>query len=358
MMGRTLNLPKFLIISLLCTAVAACSKPAEQQATAEQFSRPALIYTVQQSGLSEASFTGVIRSAQRVELAFRQAGKLTQLHAQEGQQVQAGQVLAELDNQELATLLDSARVEYKQAQANYLRAEAIYRDTQAVSRSDLEQLLTKRDVAANKVTQAEQNLDNSLLKAPFAGVIAQKLVNNFHTVQVNQAVYVLHNPTDLEVVIEVPAKYFVQPKASLHGLAEIDTLPGQRFAVTYRYHASDADPLAQTYQVVLGLDDLGAVKLMPGMNARVFAKSASSAEQQNILVPVTAVVPANTGEQFLWLVGSQDKVQKRTVRVGRLFGDQIEVTDGLMAGDRIVVAGVQALTEGMQVHAMTTVETP
>lgn len=344
------SLPVLLSLMLLH----GCDKPAEQATAPVDVSRPALIYTVQQSGLSAASFTGVLRAAQRVELAFRQPGKLTQLHVQEGQQVVAGQLLAELDNQELATLLDSARVEYKQAQANYARGETIFRESQAISRSDLEQLLTKRDVAANKVSQAEQNLDNALLKAPFAGVVAQKLTSNFATVQANQPVYVLHNPTDLEVVIEVPAKYFVNPKASVHGLAEIENLPNQRFAVTYRYHASAADPMAQTYQVVLGFDDLAGARLMPGMNAKVFAKSASGAQQQNILIPVTAVVPANTGEQFLWIVGSDNKVQKRTIMLGRLFGDQIEVTDGLLAGDRIVVAGVQALTAGMTVHAMET----
>ena len=89
----------------------------------------------------------------------------------------------------------------------------------------------------------------------------------------------------------------------------------------------------------------------------MFAKSASGAQQQNILIPVTAVVPSNTGEQFLWLVGADNKVQRRTIMVGRLFGDQLEVTDGLMAGDRIVIAGVHALTEGLEVHPMSAVET-
>lgn len=344
------------LLSLLVVTLSGCGKQVEIQNTETAVSRPAVIYTVERSGLSEASFTGVLRAAQRVELAFRQPGKLTQLYVQEGQQVTAGQVLAELDNLELETLLDSARVDYKQAQANYIRAEAIFRESQAISRSDLEQLMAKRDVAANKVRQAEQNLDNSLLKAPFTGIVAQKLVNNFTTVQANQAVMVLHNPTDLEVVIEVPAKYFVHPKASVHGIAEIENLPNQRFSVTYRYHASDADPLAQTYQVVLGFDDLSGARLMPGMNARVFAKSAEGSQKNSILVPVTAIVPANTGAQFLWLVDTDGIVQRRTIMVGRLFGEQIEVTDGLVAGDRIVIAGVHALTEGMKVHAMSDVE--
>lgn len=347
-------LNRCLTVLLTLLLVAGCQKQPEQPANVGVQSRPALIYTVQQSGLSEASFTGVIRSAQRVELAFRQAGKLAQLHVQEGQQVTAGQLLAELDNQELATVLDSARVDYKQAQANYARAEAVFRQSQAISRSDLEQLQAKRDVAANKVSQAEQNLDNALLKAPFSGVVAQKLLSNFTTVQANQPVYVVHNPTELEVVIEVPARYFVNPRASVHGLAEVENLPNRRFAVTYRYHASAADPLAQTYQVVLGFDDLNGARLLPGMNAKVFAKSSAGGQQQSILVPVTAVVPANTGQQFLWLVGPDNQVQRRVVSVGRLFGDQIEVTDGLMAGERIVIAGVQALTEGMAVHPLET----
>jgi RND family efflux transporter MFP subunit len=314
--------------------------------------RPALIYTVQSASFNETSFTGVIRAAQQVELAFRQSGKLTKLDVQVGQQVSSGQVLSELDNRELAVQLDSARVELQQAQANYDRAAAIYRDSQAISRSELEQLAAKRDVAANKMSQAEQSLGNSILKAPFSGVVAQKLASNFQTVQANQPVLVLQDPENLEIAIEVPAKYFVSPKAGMHGFAEVENLPAQRFAVTYRYHARAADPQANTYQVILGFAETPASRLLPGMNVRVFAKSAANAGQNHVLVPVTAVVPTNQGQQFLWLVGPDGKVQRRTVMVGRLFGDQIEVTDGLVAGDRIVTAGVQALTEGMAVYAM------
>ncbi|WP_031569191.1 efflux RND transporter periplasmic adaptor subunit [Rheinheimera texasensis] len=329
-----------------------CSEPPGPVAPSEVKPRPALIYTVQPSVFNETSFTGVLRAAQRVELAFRQSGKLNQLEVLVGQQVRVGQILAELDNRELAVQLDSAMVELKQAQANYDRAAAIYRDSQAISRSELEQLAAKRDVAANKVSQAEQSLDNSILKAPFSGVVAQKLASNFQTVQANQPILVLQDPENLEIAIEVPAKYFVSPKAGMHGLVEVENLPAQRFAVTYRYHARTADPLANTYQVILGFAETPASRLLPGMNVRVFAKSAASAGQNLVLVPVTAVVPTNQGQQFLWLVGPDGKVQRRTVMVGRLFGDQIEVTDGLLAGDRIVTAGVQALSDGMAVYAM------
>lgn len=332
--------------------LAGCGDKVATETTAAPVSRPAVILTLQPQGVSQTSFTGVVRSAERAELAFRQSGKLETMTVQEGDKVSPGQVLATLDPKELKTALSSAEVEFNQANADYERGNKIFKASQAISRSDLEQLKAKRDLAANKVTKARQDLENTAITAPFAGVVSQKLQNNFATVQANQTVYVLHNPDDMEVLINVPGKLFLEPVKGQKAVAEIEGLPGKRFNLTYRYFASDADPVSQTYQVVLGFDDPSGVALLPGMSARVFAVMDETASASTILVPIDAVVPSNTGTQFVWLVGSDDAVAQKPVKVGNILGNQIEVLEGLSVGDRVVVAGVQALTAGMKVHPM------
>ncbi|MGL6121556.1 MAG: efflux RND transporter periplasmic adaptor subunit, partial [Shewanella sp.] len=291
-------------------------------------------------------------SAQRAELAFKQSGKLVTMAAQEGDKIKRGQVLATLDDAELKNALDSAKVEYKQALTDFDRGNKIFSTSQAISRSDLDQLKVKRDLAANKVSKVQQDVDNATIKAPFDGIIAQKMVNNFVTVQPNQPIYVMYNPRDLELMINVPGKLFLDPTGGQHAIAEIEGLADQRFNLSYRYFAADADPISKTYQVVLGFDDPTSAPLLPGMTARVYPVMDPSAAAKSIMVPIDAVVPSNTGSQSVWLVGQDSTVSQQQIKVGNLLGSQIQVTEGLSAGDKIVVAGVQALTPGMKVHPM------
>lgn len=341
---------------LVALQFAGCGKAPEPAVDLDTVSRPAMILTIDAQAVSSAHYSGTLRAAQRAELAFKRAGKLASMPVQEGEQVQAQQILATLDDTELTIALNSARAEFKQAQADFERGSKIFESTQAISKSDLEKLSVKRDLAENKVSQAEQDLANASLRAPFAGVIAQKMVSNFSNVQANQAIYVLHNPTDLEMVIHVPAKRFLEPNRGRFAVAEIDGLPGQRFNLTFRYYASAADPVAQTYQVVLGVDDPSGANLLPGMTAKVYPLLQETGQAQTIFVPVDAVLPSNTGSQFVWLVNAENKVEPRTVKVGNLQGDQLAILEGLQSGDRIVIAGVQSLTAGMAVHAMPVME--
>ncbi|MGR6500329.1 efflux RND transporter periplasmic adaptor subunit [Shewanella sp. Koi 1] len=341
-----------IFFSAIILALFGCEQaPVEVKATGD-ISRPAMIVTLQPQGISQTQFTGVVRSAERAELAFKQSGKLASMTVQEGDKVSRGQTLATLDDAELKTALNSANVEFKQAQTDFERGNKIFSTSQAISRSDLDQLKVKRDLAANKVAKAQQDLANASLNAPFDGTVAQKLVNNFATVQPNQPVYVVHNPANLEVMINVPGKLFLEPNAGQRAVAEIEGLAGQRFGLTYRYYAADADPVSQTYQVVLGFDDPSAANLLPGMNAKVYPVMDSAAQNQHLLVPVDAVVPSNTGSQFVWLVNADSRVAKRSISVGNILGNQIQVTEGLSPGDKIVVAGVHALAEGIKVHPM------
>lgn len=350
---RSFWLSAFLFLSL---KLSGCGKAPEIAVDSATVSRPAMILTVDEQAISATHYSGTLRAAQRAELAFKRSGKLASMSVQEGEQVQAQQILATLDDTELTIALNSAQAEFKQAQADFERGSKIFASTQAISKSDLEKLSVKRDLAENKVSQAEQDFANATLRAPFAGVIAQKMVSNFSNVQANQTIYVLHNPRDLEMVIHVPAKRFLEPNRGRFAVAEIDGLPGQRFNLTFRYYASATDPIAQTYQVVLGVDEPTAANLLPGMTAKVYPVLQETGQAQTVFVPVDAVLPSNTGSQFVWLVNAQNKVEPRTVTVGNLQGDKIAILEGLASGERIVVAGVQALTAGMTVHAMPVVE--
>jgi membrane fusion protein, multidrug efflux system len=93
------------------------------------------------------------------------------------------------------------------------------------------------------------------------------------------------------------------------------------------------------------------VTLLPGMTATViFTYRRASVLGDRILVPISAVFKDGTGEQMAWLIGPDQSVLRRTVKIGEATGSQIEIVGGLRPGDRIAVAGVPFLREGMKVR--------
>jgi len=344
-------------IPIVVTIVAAlllsgCSESKDEATTKTAPSaRPAAIETISSTALGSMSFNGVVRAAERAELAFRVPGKLAEMNVDEGDKVETGQVLAKLEQEEFLTAVDSAKVRFNKDQADYRRGAQIFNSSQAISKSDLEKLKTTRDLAKNKLSNAQQDLDDASLRAPFDGVIAKKTVSNFRNVNAGQSIYILHDLSDLEVVIDVPGKLFLTPGDQQKAFAMVENNSDVRLPVVYKNFSSDADSLSQTYRVTLALTDLKGQNVLPGMNVRIYPID-DDGKEPVVQIPLQAILPTNTGDEFVWLVGDDGGVKKRVVQVGKLLDDQVIIKEGLAVGDRIVVAGVGALSEGMKVRPL------
>ncbi len=337
-------------VALATVLLGGCTEETVQQTT-DVVIQPALTEVVVSSAGDDLNFNGVVRSAERADLAFRVGGMLTEIQVNEGDQVRKGDLLARLDPRDARTDLESAQLELKNAKDDYERATAIFNKSQAISRSDLDTITTKYNLARNKAEEAARRLEYTELKAPFDGIIGRKLVDNHSQITANTPAITLHDLNDLEVVINLPDKVMLSGLRETSAIAELAAIPGQSFPLTMRTWASQADPVSQTYPVVLGFSDLKGLRVLPGMAVKVLA--AQPAEGQSgasITVPLTAIVPDNQGGQFVWVVGSDNTVSKRAVDVGNLRNDRIVVEKNLKPGERVIAAGVSSLKEGMEVH--------
>ena len=93
------------------------------------------------------------------------------------------------------------------------------------------------------------------------------------------------------------------------------------------------------------------INLLPGMSATVtLTYRRASILGNRILVPISAILQEPAGEQVAWIVEADQTVTRRVVKIGEASGGQIEIVDGLQPGDRIAVAGVRFLREGMKVR--------
>lgn len=339
------------VLLLLCLLIlTGCdTAPPPSNQISEEIVRPARIEIVQAVLGTDLVFNGTIRSAQRAEMAFKVAGRIEEILVNEGQLVKQGDELARLDDREIRATFNSAQAEFNSADADYRRGKAIFDSTQAISRRDLERLETQRSVAANRLSTARISLEETILQAPFDGIVSRKLVENFSRVSANQPVLLIQDPQELEVVIQVPDQVVLQSARRTGAYAEIPGLE-QTFPVTLKFFSTEADPITQTYQVVLALNEKGDANILPGMSARVFASQ--QGDDKHISIPLSAVVPNNQGQQFVWTVDQQSRTVLQPIDIGELVGDRVFIRSGLSAGEQIITAGVNSVREGMKVRPM------
>ncbi|KHT62214.1 hemolysin secretion protein D [Photobacterium gaetbulicola] len=315
--------------------------------------RPALTEVVSVSRSDSLSFNGVVRAAERAELAFRVGGRLTELLVGEGERVKKGQVLARLDSRDAITALASAKLELNNTEAEYLRAKAIYDKSKAISKSQLDEVTTRYNLAKNRRDEAQRQLDYTRIEAPFDGIIGRRYVDNFVQMQANNPVFTLHDIDDLEVVIHIPDSVMLSSVSGTEAKAEINAIPNHLFDLSLKTFATQADPVSQTYPVVLGFKDIQGYRVLPGMAVKVLPVETGAVSQNfTITVPLVAVVPDNQGKQYVWVVAADNTVSKRYVEVGTLSRDRVEITNNLKTGEQVVIAGVASLHDGMKVRPM------
>ncbi len=204
-----------------------------------------------------------------------------------------------------------------------------------------------------RVVEAKLHLDDSTLYAPYDGVIAQRFVEPNQNVTIRQPIVKFQDVDEIEVAIDVPETVMVADLRTadiVQMMATFSGAPGMQFPVHIIEIAQRADSVTQTFKVRAAMKAPPEVNLLPGMTAsvRVQYRRANVLGNQ-ILVPISAVYKESGGEQVVWIIGPDQVVSRRAVKLGEATGGKIEITDGLKAGDRIAVAGVTFLRDGMKV---------
>jgi RND family efflux transporter MFP subunit len=364
------------------------------------------------------SFPGLVEASRRAELAFQVPGLLVEFPVKEGQRVADGELIAQLRQDEfqarltaLQGQLDQARVALRALQlgerpeerlrlesqvraaearlanarteferssrlvrtnavprAVFERDETAYRVAQEEHQAALQMLeigtiARAEDIEAKeaevrglegRVVEANLQLTDTTLRAPYDGVIAQRFVEAQQNVRAKEPVVRFQDVDEIEIAVDVPETVMVADIRSadiVQMVAELSAAPGLRFPVHIKEIAQAADPVTQTFKVRVGMKAPPDVNALPGMTATVTATyRRASVLGTQLLVPSPAVSRQDTGEQEVWVIGSDQTVTHRPVKVGAVMGGQIEITEGLEPGDRIAVAGVTFLRDGMKVR--------
>jgi RND family efflux transporter MFP subunit len=353
-----------------------------------------------------------------VELAFQVPGLLVQFPVKEGQRIVEGELIGQIRQDEfrarLTTLqgqLDRARASLLALQAGERREEQLRRESQVrqaaarlanaraeldrasrlvqsrtIARADFEltetayrvaieehqaalQLAEKgtvgreEDILAaeaevrsleGRVVEANVQLQDTTLNAPYDGVIAERFVEQGQNVRAKQPVVRFQDVDEIEIVVDVPEAVMAADlaRADIEDLrASLSGAPGVEFPARIREVGQVADPTTRTFKVRAAAKAPEGIRALPGMTATLtMAYQRASVLGESIRVPITAVLQRDSGEQVVWTIDNEGRVAPRPVKLGGVRGGDVEITAGLSPGDRIAVAGVTFLREGMKVR--------
>ncbi len=354
---RTIHITTLVVGSSIGLLLAGCGGSQEEK---EAPIRPIKIHTIgtlEPAAIRE--FPGTIRAYQTAEMGFEVPGRIIEFLLREGDIVEKNAVLARLDATNYRAELKVALANLEKAQADLTRSENIYKeDPGAISQDQIESDQRAVKVTQSQVEIAQKAVADTELRAPFAGVMARKLVEDFANVQAKEPVLILQDNSILEVEVAVPERDFVGRKNQnetkeemserLNPKVIVSAIPDREFPAVIKEYATTADPVTRTFPVKLNFDNPEDVTILPGMTARVRVvidpESAWS-------VPVTAAQADENEQPYVWKVDSESmKVSKSPVELGPLTGDRVLLTGGVEEGDLVAISGVTALREGMQVR--------
>lgn len=334
--------------------MAGCSD--EEVVEIEQPIRPAkLVEVAASSNERQVSFPAIIEASATSELTFEVGGTLDELLVREGQEVAQNDIVARLDQSNYLSDLAAAQSQYDSAQAEYNRAKRLIAEN-AIARNVFEQRKTQRDAARNTLDNAQKAVDDTELRVPFSGVIADVVIDQFQNVSAGEPIAILQSTGDAEAVIQAPSTLVANSGnfEPIDTFVVVDSAPGIEIPAVFHSAATQANQSTQTFEVKFAFSPPESLTILPGMTGTVQSRVrvlGDEATAQRVSVPLSAVA-ADGEERYTWLVDTETMtVARRNIVVGSGIGESLVVLDGLVAGDTIVGAGMSYLHEGMQIRA-------
>ena len=288
---------------------------------------------------------GTANANESVNVTSKATNLVTAIRFNDGENVRAGQVLVELDRAQTEAALAAASAAFAESQSQFNRSRELF-NTQALSKSQYEQLEATMKSNQARVDAAKASLADTYIRAPFSGRVGLRRVSLGTLISPGTLITTLDDTSSIKVDFAVPELNVGELRAGQAITARSSAYPGRSFAGKVASVDSRVDPgsRAVTVRALVPNRD-GALK--PGMFLTV---DLSKERRAALMVPEQALVPEQA-RQFIYVVQGP-KVTKREVKLGRREPGFVEITDGLRAGDHVVIEGTLKLREGSLVREL------
>ena len=293
---------------------------------------------------SALRFSATLEAERDVRVLAEAQRQVVELRVEEGDSVRAGALLIRLQDDEQRSALNKAEIELRQATRELNRQKSLF-EQNLVSEQIFNDTASAFDQAEIAVDDARRNLTYTEVRAPFAGVVTERLVNVGDYVTLNQPLFRIIDFDSIVARIYVPQKELPSLVPGLSARVTADAVGGASLAGTVDRIAPVVDPGTGTVKVTLAIPRQQGLR--PGLYVEV--ELVTAVHELALLLPKRAVVYDND-QLFVFRMGDERRVERIKIQPVLEDVNNIEPSSGLSEGDQIVVAGQASLKDGALVR--------
>lgn len=290
------------------------------------------------------ALVGTVRANESVDIKAQVAGLVETIDFEEGQRVEKGALLIELDTDKLQASLAQAEANKRLAESKFARARDLAQ-TRAVSQQELEEARATFDASQANVDLYKKQMKDMRIVAPFPGVVGARMISPGQVIAPQQMLTMIADLDPVKVELNVPERFVSRVEVGQKIELGVVAFPGEKFGGEVYFIAPQLDPVNRTGLVKAKVANPG-LRLKPGMFASL--DLTVKVKEDALVIPEAALMPQ--GDQVMvYVVDDQMTAQMRRVEPGLRQAGGVEILEGLAAGETVVVEGWQKTRPGGKV---------
>ena len=298
-------------------------------------------------------FVGRAKPLRVVDLAFQVSGQILELPVFEGQRLARGALIARLDTVDFELAAERAQVTRDLARLERTRSFELA-DRGAATQARLDTAQTELAQAEIVLREAQRRLTQATITAPFDALVSRVIADRYANTTPAQPVVRLQDVSEMRIAVSLPEEIAALARTGAGNFsftATFPAAPGHEAALILREFVTEADPVAQTYEVEFAIEGDADPRLLPGMTAKVTGVPVMGARQAPVSIPVEAIDTTGAAQPQVWVFDpASQTASPRAVALGLPRDGAIVVLDGLSPGEEVVTGGWWRLTDGAQVR--------
>lgn len=325
---------------------AACDNDTTSLQTTANSSIKVVTTVLQRENLvDEIQALGTAGANESIQIRPRIASIVTRIAFEEGQRVNKGDLLVELESSEIRAGLAVAEAALSESRGLYNRSQTLA-STQAISASNLEQLQASMQVNEAQVEAAKARLANTVIRAPFAGRIGLRRVSPGSYVDTSSVITTLDDTETIKLDFSIPETFLSVVSVGMNIIAHSLVYPEQDFVGQVASIDTRLDPVSRSVQIRAVLPNPKGL-LKPGMFLTVNLQR----DRGPVLVAPEASIVPERGMQFVFRI-EDGKARMQEVTLGRRAPGLVEIVAGAAAGDQLIVEGTHKVHNGSDVEVI------
>jgi membrane fusion protein (multidrug efflux system) len=269
------------------------------------------------------------------------------INFKEGQKVEKGQLLVKLDDSKLLASVAEAEASFKLAKANLDRNKQLFERT-LISPQENDQVASQFQLNLATLDLKKSLLKDTRVVAPFSGVVGTRALSPGQVISKNTPITWVVDIDPVKVEINVPERFLSQLKGGQTIELSVSAFPDRKFKGEVFFIAPQVDPATRTALVKASIPN-HEFELKPGMFANL--DLTLKIRENSVVIPESALSQLQEGgTATLFIVDDKQTAQMRQVKLGRRMPGQVEILDGLKAGEMVIIEGLQKIGPGAPVR--------